>query len=211
MPNYWTEETDKAIKQYKHSASHKRRNIIFTTNIYPAFKKVAECIYRKQKVIYRDDTEQNEINDLISKMVMAIEKFDETRKGYSYFTRVAVNATWDRCNANYKQQERVISNEENKHDYPVHDVSDEKEFNKLLFINIKKCFNELFITKDEIAVGNALLHIIQDGGTDGVSVKYTNYYLRDISGVKYSIIQSVMKKVKPRATILLQEYYEGKY
>ena len=108
---YFTEDTDLAIKEYLASTNQTERDHIFKTRIYYAFYKLAENLIHTFKFYY---TEVDNLEDLKHEvMVFLLEKLDYFKpekgsKAFSYFSIVGKNYLILYNNNNYKKKKITV-------------------------------------------------------------------------------------------------------
>jgi len=104
---YFTSDTDAAIKEYLASSNQDERNHIFKTRIWYAFYKLAENLIHTFKFYY---TEVDDLEDLKHEVIcFLLEKLDYFKpekgtKAFSYFSIVGKNYLILYNNNNYKKK-----------------------------------------------------------------------------------------------------------
>jgi DNA-directed RNA polymerase specialized sigma24 family protein len=108
---YFTPDTDLAIKEYLSSSNQKERDHIFATRIHYAFYKLAENLIHTFKFYY---TEVDDLEDLKHEVIVfLLEKLDYFKpekgsKAFSYFSIVGKNYLILYNNNNYKKKKRKV-------------------------------------------------------------------------------------------------------
>lgn len=219
---YWTPDVDKAIAQYKRARTKRRKEQLFNSVIYPTFCKMAECVFRKQNIQYKETSEASSISDLVTKMTLAIDKYDPKKKGFSFFNIVATRACWDNCNKVYQNaikhesfdkpigfDNSIHENGYNRIETAYNDPCDEVEaFQQELYEYWTENITNHMFTTEELAVARAILELIKTGGTDGTSTRFCAFYVRDITGIRLAIVQSVLNRMKKMNQQLLKQWYQ---
>ena len=109
---YFTPDTDAAIKEYLASTNQDERDHIFKTRIHYAFYKLAENLIHTFKFYY---TEVDDLEDLKHEVVcFLLEKLDYFKpekgtKAFSYFSIVGKNYLILYNNNNYKKKKQHTS------------------------------------------------------------------------------------------------------
>ena len=107
---YFTSDTDLAIKEYLASINQDERDYIFATRIHYAFYKLAENLIHTFKFYY---TEVDDLEDLKHEVIcFLLEKLDYFKpekgtKAFSYFSIVGKNYLILYNNNNYKKKKRT--------------------------------------------------------------------------------------------------------
>ena len=219
---YFTSDTDAAIKEYLASSNQDERNHIFKTRIWYAFYKLAENLIHTFKFYY---TEVDDLEDLKHEVIcFLLEKLDYFKpekgtKAFSYFSIVGKNYLILYNNNNYKKKKAttdVMSADEDDgvlyqlgRDKRKQDIKDFIDYlteyiDKHMFILFKKdkdrkvadAINVLFKRRENLEIFNK---------------KALYIYIREMTGVETPVITKVTKVLKKLYKKLYIEYTETGY
>lgn len=87
--NYFTDETEQAVRDYIRSTDDKEKNRIFNKHLYIPLKKICEIYCNTSQLSYIEETKEDLINDCLAHlMIDVIFKFnpESKSKAYSYFS-----------------------------------------------------------------------------------------------------------------------------
>jgi len=219
---YFTPDTDAAIKEYLASSNQEERDNIFATRIHYPFYKLAENLIHTFKFYY---TEVDDLEDLKHEVIcFLLEKLDYFKpekgtKAFSYFSIVGKNYLILYNNNNYKKKKAkvdVIKADEDEgvlrslgRDGRKQDIKDFIDYfteyiDKHMFTMFKKdkdrkvcdSINILFKRRENLEIFNK---------------KALYIYIREITDVDTPVITKVTKKLKTLYRELYQEYDEKGY
>lgn len=170
--NYFNEEVELAVCQYKNSDSYSERERAFRI-VYPAFCKIAEVMLNKMKISYYDTSKEDLQADAVSFMVEKMHMFDcgAGKKAFSYFTVVCKHYLIYTNNKNYKHIQQVNHmGEWDDSEFDIIDTSiiraeEHYESQRLLkgFITyLQTNFDTLFSHRKQKEVANVLLDVLND-------------------------------------------------
>jgi hypothetical protein len=169
--NYFNEEVEFALCQYKNSDSYSERERAFRI-VYPAFCKIAEVMINKMRISYYDTTKKDLQADAVSFMVEKMHMFDcnAGKKAFSYFTVVCKHYLIYVNNKNHKYLKTNSAMSEMGDEFDVNDFSIHRDeqineakallngFTEYLQIN----FNSVFPTKISKSVGTTLIDKLEN-------------------------------------------------
>lgn len=219
--NYFTEETEEAILQYRLSTNQAERNRIYNGKIHFGFYKLAENIIHTFKFYY---TEVDKIEDLkyevVSFLLQKLDLYDQSKgKAYSYFGTIAKRYLIIYNQKNYK---KLV----NKIDIPNNEEDDEsfkqaivvKEYSEPdrneVIIRFSKLLEEkiptLFDRQEEINVAYAILEIFRKRENIEIFNKKALFiYIKEMTDCQSNTITKVIKKIKGLYVQILNNYIEN--
>ena len=216
---YFTPDTDLAIKEYLASSNQEERDEIFKTRIHYPFYKLAENLIHTFKFYY---TEVDDLEDLKHEVIVfLLEKLDYFKpergsKAFSYFSIVGKNYLILYNNNNYtkkKQKTNVLAADDDEgvinqlgRDGRKQELKDFIDYmteyiDKHMFTMFKKdkdrkvcdAINVLFKRRENLEIFNK---------------KALYIYIREMTEVDTPIITKVTKKLKKLYKKLYSEYIE---
>ena len=219
---YFTPDTDAAIKEYLASSNQDERDHIFKTRIHYAFYKLAENLIHTFKFYY---TEVDDLEDLKHEVIcFLLEKLDYFKpekgtKAFSYFSIVGKNYLILYNNNNYKKKKQkadLIEVDEDEgvlyqlgRDERKQEIKDFIDYfteyvDKNMFTMFKKehdrkvcdAVNVLFKRRENLEIFNK---------------KALYIYIREITDVETPVITKVTKILKKVYKKLYNEYTETGY
>jgi hypothetical protein len=219
--NYFTEETEEAILEYRKSTNQAERNKIYNQRIHFGFYKLAENIIHTFKFYY---TEVDKIEDLkyevVSFLLQKLDLYDQSKgKAYSYFGTIAKRYLIIYNQKNYKKLVNKIDIPNNEEDdesfkqaitvkeYSEPDRGDIIErFSKLLDSKIP----DLFDKQEEINVAYAILEIFRKRENIEIFNKKALFiYIKEMTDCQSNTITKVIKKIKGLYVQILNNYIEN--
>ena len=219
---YFTEDTDLAIKEYLASTNQTERDHIFKTRIYYAFYKLAENLIHTFKFYY---TEVDNLEDLKHEvMVFLLEKLDYFKpekgsKAFSYFSIVGKNYLILYNNNNYKKKKQkvdVIKADED--DGVLHQLGRDnrkkelKDFIDYFTAYIDKYMFTMFKKKKDQKVCDAINILFKRRENLEIFNKKALYiYIREMTGVDTPVITKVTKHLKKVYKKLYSEFNDNGY
>lgn len=219
--NYFTEETEEAILEYRVSKDQVERNRIYNQRIHFGFYKLAENIIHTFKFYY---TEVDKIEDLkyevVSFLLQKLDLYDQSKgKAYSYFGTIAKRYLIIYNQKNYK---KLV----NKIDIPNNEEDDEsfkqaivvKEYSEPdrneVIVRFSKQLEEkiptLFDKQEEINVAYAILEIFRKRENIEIFNKKALFiYIKEMTDCQSNTITKVIKKIKGLYVQILNNYIEN--
>ena len=90
--NYFTDSTGDAILRFNSSVDDKEKNIIFNTEIYPVFYKLATTTCGMYHNNSYNINKESLVYEIITHLFLSMDKWDNSKgKAFSYFNMVAKN------------------------------------------------------------------------------------------------------------------------
>ena len=219
---YFTSETDEAIKQYLNSSNQDERDYIFSSKLHYPFYKLAENLIHTFKFYY---TEVETLEDLKHEVIcFLLEKLDYFKpdkgsKAFSYFSIVGKNYLILYNNNNYKKKKQkvdVIKADED--DGVLHQLGrdnrkqDIKNFIDYFTEYIDKHMFTMFKKPKDRKVADAINVLFKRRENLEIFNKKALYiYIREMTDVNTPIITKVTKKLKSLYKELYSEYSESGY
>ena len=219
--NYFTEDTEEAILEYRRSTNQAERNRIYNNKIHYGFYKLAENIIHTFKFYY---TEVDKIEDLkyevVSFLLQKLDLYDQSKgKAYSYFGTIAKRYLIIYNQKNYK---KLV----NKIDIPNNEEDDEsfkqaivvKEYSEPdrneVIVRFSKLLEEkiptLFDRQEEINVAYAILEIFNKRENIEIFNKKALFiYIKEMTDCQSNTITKVIKKIKGLYVQILNNYIEN--
>ena len=204
---YFTPDTDAAIKEYLASANQSERDSIFARRIHYPFYKLAENLIHTFKFYY---TEVDDLEDLKHEVVcFLLEKLDYFKpekgtKAFSYFSIVGKNYLILYNNNNYKKKkQKVDPSAADEDDGVLHQLGRDarkqeiKEFIDYFTEYIDKHIFTMFKKDKDRKVCDAINTLFKRRENLEIFNKKALYiYIREITDVDTPVITKVTKKLK---------------
>ena len=219
---YFTSNTDLAIKEYLSTSNQKERDFIFANKIHYPFYKLAENLIHTFKFYY---TEVDDLEDLKHEVVcFFLEKLDYFKpekgsKAFSYFSIVGKNYLILYNNNNYKKKKittDVMAADED--DGVLHSLGRDQRKKELKdFIDyfteyIDKHMFTLFKKNNDLKVCDAINTLFKRRENLEIFNKKALYiYIREMTDVDTPVITKVTKNLKKLYKKLYQEYIQTGY
>jgi hypothetical protein len=219
--NYFTEETENAILEYRACTNQALRNKIYNERIHHGFYKLAENIIHTFKFYY---TEVDKIEDLkyevVSFLLQKLNLYDQSKgKAYSYFGTIAKRYLIIYNQKNYKKLVNKVDIPNNEEDdesfkqaiivkeYSEPDRGDVIEmFSKLLESKIPNLFEK----QEEVNVAYAILEIFKKReNIDILNKKALFIYIKEMTDCQSNTITKVIKRIKVLYLQILNNYIEN--
>ena len=219
---YFTQDTDAAIKEYLASSDQDERNKIFKTRIHYPFYKLAENLIHTFKFYY---TEVDTLEDLKHEVIcFLLEKLDYFKpekgtKAFSYFSIVGKNYLILYNNNNYKKKKQKADPLEADEDEGVlyqlgrdERKKEIKDFIDYLTEYIDKHMFTMFKKPKDRKVSDAINVLFKRRENLEIFNKKALYiYIREMTDVDTPVITKVTKKLKILYKKLYNEYIETGY
>ena len=219
---YFTPDTDAAIKEYLASSNQDERDNIFATRIHYAFYKLAENLIHTLKFYY---TEVDDLEDLKHEVIcFLLEKLDYFKpdkgtKAFSYFSIVGKNYLILYNNNNYKKKKQKVDLLAADEDAGViHQLGRDqrkkeiKEFIDYYTEYIDKHMFTLFKKDKDRKVADAINILFKRRENLEIFNKKALYiYIREMTDVDTPVITKVTKKLKALYKTLHYEYIDTGY
>ena len=219
---YFTEDTDLAIKEYLNSSDQAKRDSIFKHYLHYPFYKLAENLIHTFKFYY---TEVDNLEDLKHEVIcFLLEKLDYFKpekgtKAFSYFSIVGKNYLILYNNNNYKKKKitaPVLAADEDEgviHELGRDDRKKElKDFIDYFTLYIDKHIFTLFKKDNDRKVCDAINILFKRRENLEIFNKKALYiYIREMTSVDTPVITKVTKILKKLYKKLHQEYIKTGY
>lgn len=217
---YFTEDTQKAILEYRIETNQAIRNQIFNEKIYYAFYKLAENIIHTFKFYYTEVDNIDELkHEVIAFLLEKLHLYDESKgRAYSYFGTIAKRYLIVYNNNNYKRlksRAEVMEIDEdktitNKLILNQNGVVEYSTFMDLYVDHIDKNLLTIFPKKQEAKVGDAILELFKRReNLDIYNKKALFIYIKEITDAPTPVITKVNKTLKAIYKQMLNEYLEN--
>ncbi|MBC8397615.1 MAG: hypothetical protein H8E16_11035 [Flavobacteriales bacterium] len=214
---YFTPDTDAAIKEYLSTSNQDERDTIFKDRIWYPFYKLAENLIHTFKFYY---TEVDDLEDLKHEVIcFLLEKLDYFKpekgsKAFSYFSIVGKNYLILYNNSNYqKKKQKVDVLKADEDDGVLHQLGrDGRKDEMKTFIDymteyIDKHMFTMFKKNKDRKVCDAINILFKRRENLEIFNKKALYiYIREMTGVDTPIITKVTKKLKVLYKDLYDEY-----
>jgi hypothetical protein len=214
---YFTSDTDAAIKEYLASSNQDERDNIFKTRIHYPFYKLAENLIHTFKFYY---TEVDDLEDLKHEVIcFLLEKLDYFKpekgtKAFSYFSIVGKNYLILYNNNNYKKKkittDVMAADEDDGVLYQLgrdERKQDIKDFIDYFTEYIDKYMFNMFKKEQDLKVCDAINVLFKRRENLEIFNKKALYiYIREMTGVDTPVITKVTKYLKKLYKELYAEY-----
>lgn len=217
---YFTEDTQKAILEYRIETSQVQRNKIFNERIYYAFYKLAENIIHTFKFYYTEVDNIDELkHEVIAFLLEKLHLYDDSKgKAYSYFGTIAKRYLIVYNNNNYKRLKSradVMEVDEDKTITSRLVRSQEGEVVYETFMDryigyVDKNLLTLFPKNQEARVGDAILELFKRRENLEIFNKKALFiYIKEITDAPTPVITKVNKTLKAVYKEMLDEYIQN--
>ena len=217
---YFTEDTQKAILEYRKEKSQAKRNKIFNDRIYYAFYKLAENIIHTFKFYYTEVDNINELkHEVIAFLLEKLHLYDESKgRAYSYFGTIAKRYLIVYNNNNYrrlKSKAEVAEVDEDKTitNKLILNQEGEPDYESFMDIYIRYVDDNLltiFPKKQEASVGDAILELFKRRENLEIFNKKALFiYIKEITDAPTPVITKVNKTLKLIYKEMLNNYLEN--
>jgi hypothetical protein len=219
--NYFTEETEEAILEYRKCTDQAERNRIYNSRIHFGFYKLAENIIHTFKFYY---TEVDKIEDLkyevVSFLLQKLDLYDQSKgKAFSYFGTIAKRYLIIYNQKNYKKlvnKVEIPNNEEDDENFKqavtveeVHEPDRVEVLEKLIKVLDDKLI-DMFDKPEEIRVAFAILEIFKKRENIEIFNKKAIFiYIKEMTDAQSNTITKVIKRIKVIYASILNEYIEN--
>lgn len=220
---YFSTNEENAVVDYINATTKEEKDIIFKTILYPAFKKMVECIMRRYHLEVPNEDSGTTFNDTLSFIVSKADKFnpDRDKKAYSYYSNVCKNyiigkiANYNKGiirNPSYDTDEYDVTNDIRYSNYPDKGAIIASEIVEKLMLKIREMLehsSDYALKPNEIKLGNALL-VLLDNWDDVISTDGSNklnkdailFFLREKTGLDTKGIRDNLKKYRKEYLIV---------
>ena len=219
---YFTPDTDAAIKEYLDTSNQNERDEIFATRIHYPFYKLAENLIHTFKFYY---TEVDDLEDLKHEVIcFLLEKLDYFKpekgtKAFSYFSIVGKNYLILYNNNNYKKKKQKVDVlKADEDDGVLHQLGrdgrkeDIKDFIDYFTEYLDKHMFTMFKKDKDRKVADAINILFKRRENLEIFNKKALYiYIREITDVDTPVITKVTKVLKKLYKKLYNEYVEIGY
>lgn len=217
---YFTEDTQKAILEYRLETSQAKRNQIFNERIYHAFFKLAENIIHTFKFYYTEVDNIDELkHEVIAFLLEKLHLYDESKgRAYSYFGTIAKRYLIVYNNNNYKRLKGKAAVEEVDEDKTITRtlVNEQKggdistTFMDIYINHIDANLLTIFPKKQEARVGDAILELFKRRENLEIYNKKALFiYIKEITDAPTPVITKVNKTLKQIYKEMLNDYLEN--
>ena len=219
---YFTPDTDAAIKEYLSTSNQEERDTIFKDRIWYPFYKLAENLIHTFKFYY---TEVDDLEDLKHEVIcFLLEKLDYFKpergsKAFSYFSIVGKNYLILYNNNNYKKKKQKVDlpavDEDPITQYTFDREERKKEYKDFIDLYVEYWDKNLFITfkkQQDQKVADAIITLFRRRENLEIFNKKALYiYIREMTNVETPVITKVTKVLKKYYKVLWSEYLEKGY
>jgi hypothetical protein len=219
--NYFTQETEQAILEYRSSVDHGERNRIYNERIHFGFYKLVENIIHTFKFYY---TEVDNIEDLkyevVSFLLQKLDLYDQSKgKAYSYFGTIAKRYLIIYNQKNYKKLVNKIdipnSEDEDENFKKAVTLKEERDPDRseiiaLLILKLEAKINSMFHKTEEVNVAYAILELLKKRENIEIFNKKAVFiYVKEMTDCQSNTITRVIKKIKTVYMSILNNYIEN--
>ena len=219
--NYFTEDTEEAILQYRASTDQAERNRIYNARIHFGFYKLAENIIHTFKFYY---TEVDKIEDLkyevVSFLLQKLDLYNQSKgKAYSYFGTIAKRYLIIYNQKNYKKLVNKVdipNSEDDDDNYrQAITIKENKEPDRnhimdILVSELDSKLIDMFEKHEELKVAFAILEIFRKRENIEIFNKKALFiYIKEMTDAQSNTITKVIKKIKTLYIVILNKYIEN--
>jgi hypothetical protein len=218
---YFTEDTEKAILEYRHAKTYAEKNKLYNEKIHHAFYKLAENIIHTFKFYYTDvDNIEDLKYEIISFLIQKIELYDQSKgRAYSYFGTIVKRYLILYNQKNYKKilhktDFQEIHNEENTIskliESPESDDIDRLDIIDTFIREVELNMFDLFDKPEDLKTADAILEIFRKrDNIDIFNKKAIFIYVKEIADVQSIAITRVIKRLKTIYKDILEHYIKN--
>lgn len=218
--NYFNEDAQKAILEYRVCQNQALRNKIYNEKIHYAFYKLVENIIHTFKFYHMDaDSIEDLKYEVISFLLQKLDRYDESLgKAYSYFGTIAKRYLIVYNQKNYKSKVSKVEIEDVDNDDLTINSLVSNEFESPVNVDsvvsafIKKVNNEIldtFQSPNDLKVAIAIIEIFEKReNLDIFNKKLIYIYVKEMVDVQTNTITKVIKKLKSVYKEVLEEYLQ---
>jgi hypothetical protein len=219
--NYFTEETEEAILEYRKCTDQAERNRIYNSRIHYGFYKLVENIIHTFKFYY---TEVDKIEDLkyevVSFLLQKLDLYDQSKgKAFSYFGTIAKRYLIIYNQKNYKKlvnKVEIPNNEDDDQNFKqaitskeIHEP-DRFDILERLIKQLDDKILDIFEKPEEIKVAFAILEIFKKRENIEIFNKKAVFiYIKEMTDTQSNTITKVIKRIKVLYIEILNEYIEN--
>jgi hypothetical protein len=192
-----------------------RRNIIYKKSLQAPLNKMIESIIRTYKLYSKTMEFEDLHTDTLSFLMLKFYKFKPSKgkKSYSYYGTVCKHYLLGRLMKEDKKMKALLSyedisselEEDERYSYNIDDDNQQlAKFIVTISDSVKKELEERILSDNEIKVGNALVHILDNWedlfDSDTTGKKYNKnlilLYMREMTSLSTKDIRNAMKRYK---------------
>ena len=219
--NYFTEDTENGILEYRSCRDQAERNRIYNEKIHFGFYKLAENIIHTFKFYY---TEVDKIEDLkfevVSFLLQKLDLYDQSKgKAYSYFGTIAKRYLIIYNQKNYKKLVNKVdipNNEDDDESFKQAIIQkdnsepDRYEILELVITKLESRIDSMFDKPEELDVAYAILNIFKKRENIEIFNKKAVFiYIKEMTNANSNTITKVIKRIKVLYISILNKYIEN--
>jgi len=219
--NYFTEDTQNAIIEYRKTLDSTKRNLIYNQRIHSGFYKLVENIIHTFKFYHMDaDSIEDLKYEVISFLLQKLDKYDSNLgKAYSYFGTIAKRYLIVYNQKNYKSKISKVAvsevdNEDNTIDVLISSNDYENDVDAEVIMNafvekVNTDMFEIFQSPQDIKIAIAIMEIFEKrSNLDIFNKKLIYIYVKEMVEVQTNAITKVIKKLKTVYKEVLEEHIQ---
>lgn len=218
--NYFTEDTQAAILEYRNTQSLAKRNQIYNERIHYAFYKLVENIIHTFKFYHMDSDSIEDLKfEVISFLLQKLDRYNDTLgKAYSYFGTIAKRYLIVYNQKNYKSkiskvEVSEVDNEEKTIDTLINNQFEpEVNLEKVIdaFIQrVNETVLDTFQNPSDLKVAIAVIEIFKRReNLDIFNKKLIYIYVKEMVDVQTNTITRVIKKLRLTYKEVLEEHLQ---
>lgn len=216
--NYFTEDTQAAILEYRSLQNQAKRNEIYNERIHHSFYKLVENIIHTFKFYHMDaDSIEDLKYEVISFLLQKLDRYDDSLgKAYSYFGTIAKRYLIVYNQKNYKSKiSKIDVSEVDNEDKTIDSLISNEFETKVNVETVVEAFikrvNEnildLFQTPADLKVAIAIMEIFdRRDSLDIFNKKLIYIYVKEMVDVQTNTVTKVIKKLKTIYKEVLEEH-----
>lgn len=218
--NYFTEDTQNAIIEYRKTHDSVKRNIIYNQRIHNSFYKLVENIIHTFKFYHMDSDSIEDLKyEVISFLLQKLDKYDSNLgKAYSYFGTIAKRYLIVYNQKNYKSKISKVQVSDVDNEDRTIDSLINNEFERSIDIDvtietfIKRVHDEvfdIFQSPQDVKIAVSVMQIFEKRQTlDIFNKKLIYIYVKEMVDVQTNSITRVIKKLKNVYKEVLEEHIQ---
>lgn len=218
--NYFTEDTQAAILEYRNTKSQAKRNQIYNERIHYAFYKLVENIIHTFKFYHMDSDSIEDLKyEVISFLLQKLDRYNDTLgKAYSYFGTIAKRYLIVYNQKNYKSKVSKVEVSEVDNDEKTIDTLVNNQFEPEInlekvidafVVRVNETILDTFQSPADLKVAIAIMEIFKRrDNLDIFNKKLIYIYVKEMVDVQTNTITRVIKKLKITYKEVLEEHLQ---
>lgn len=214
IKQYFNADTQLAIEKFQKTPSIEKKNEIYTSEIRPAFEKLAENLIFIYKFTSLHETFEDLKNDCVTFLYETLYKFDASRgtKAFSYFNVVAKNFLIIKSKQKVKSLKRKVSIEDKSiftsqesHSFDSRNIAADPEKAMVaaaqseILLSMLNHLGDIARTDNEMACMSAIKTLFENvDNLEFLNKRAVFVYLREMSGLTPKQLTTTISNLKKK-------------